>query len=736
MTKLHNRIRIERIILVISLCIILTGATAPFGRTIWSVLKIGAGGFITGIDIASDGTKVVKTDTYGAWYYNTSINLWQQCVTMNSMPNGARGILRNRGVYEIEIAPSSTKRFYMLFSGYVLRSDDRCKTWKLTNFPRDTVDFVDAYPENDAYRTYGRKMAIDPANKDVVYIGTPSKGIFVTADGGESWKSISPSPIPYSTEVSGAYPGHAIAFDPNSVISGGKTQGIYIASYGTGVYRSTNAGVTWTLTKNTPKTFQHMIADQNGNVWLCDDFGEGRLHKYAGDWSSITGAGNGCHSIAVNPHNVNGVVVGTKSGRLTLSTDGGSRWLVLRHASIKATDIPWLAWADDNWLSNGDMKFDPSQSNMLYFAEGTGVLYTHPLLTNAIVTWISRSVGIEQLVSNWIISPPGGNLIVASWDRPAFTIADPNDYQTKYGINNVNEIQHGASCDWASQSPKTIVCTADTSTADTSGYSQDAGVTWHTFSGRPSEIGRRHYGGTIAASTRTNFVWVLSNCGDPFYTTDGGISWKKIGFPGIPSNDCGWHSSYNLDRQIVVADRVHRNTFYMYNDGFTTVSAAGIWKSSNGGVSWSHIVSKVFDSGNQSHFNAQMRSVPGVAGDFYFTSGWQSGAQPINQSFWECMDNGRNISCSRIPNVKEVFSFGFGKAAIGKSYPTMFIYGWVDDILGIWRSEDHCASWTRISDGYPLGSFDMVKVVEGDSNIYGKVYVGFAGSGYAYGSLN
>src|SRR5882724_9340712 len=58
---------------------------ATYGTT-WSTLKIGGGGFVTGIDIASDGTKVVRTDTYGAWLYNTATNLWQQLVTASSMP--------------------------------------------------------------------------------------------------------------------------------------------------------------------------------------------------------------------------------------------------------------------------------------------------------------------------------------------------------------------------------------------------------------------------------------------------------------------------------------------------------------------------------------------------------------------------------------------------------------------------------------------------------------------------
>ncbi len=737
---LSGQMRWVRPIFVVALCFLLTGQNVLFGGapkgTIWSVLKIGAGGFITGIDIASDGTKVVKTDTYGAWYYDTSISHWQQCVTMNSMPDAVKGVLRNRGVYEIAIAPNSTNRFYMLFHGYVLRSDDHCSTWRLTNFPQDTTDFADAHPENDPYRTYGRKMAVDPANQNIVYVGTPSQGVFVTTDGGDTWNTTSPSSIAYSITIGNAHPGHAIAFDQNSSVSAGKTQGIYIASYGVGVYHSTNGGTSWTLTTRTPTTFQHMIVDQIGTVWLCDNSGMGQLHKYTGSWSSISDAGSDCHSIAVNPSNASNVYIGTNSGKLVLSTNGGRGWVGPTGVSISSADIPWLAWANDNWLSNGDMRFDPSQTNILYFAEGTGVLYTNPPTRNKAVTWISQSAGIEQLVSNWIISPPGGNLIVVSWDRPAFTVTNPNAYQSRYGINNVNEIQHGTSCDWASISPSTIVCIADTSTADSSGYSRDGGSNWNTFSARPSEIGGTYYGGSIAASTSTNFVWAPSNCGDPFYTTNGGMSWTKIVISGVPGNDCGWHRAYYLDRQIVVADRVNPGTFYMFNDGSAVAKAAGFWKSSNGGATWSQVVAGSLDSGNASNFNAQMRSVPGLAGDFYFTSGWQSGAQPADQSFWECVDNGTTTSCYGIANVKEVISFGFGKAATGKTYPTVFIYGWVNDVLGIWRSDDHCVTWTQISDGFPTGSFDLVKVIEGDSNTYGRVYVGFAGSGYAYGTLH
>ena len=98
---------------------------------------------------------------------------------------------------------------------------------------------------NDNFRTAGQKMAVDPANPDIVYIGTPSNGLFFTSDGGVTWKSV--RDIPKSKKASnGQYPGFAgLAFDASAGAPNGKTNTIYASSYGNGVYRSIDAGASW-----------------------------------------------------------------------------------------------------------------------------------------------------------------------------------------------------------------------------------------------------------------------------------------------------------------------------------------------------------------------------------------------------------------------------------------------------------------------------------------------------------
>ena len=88
----------------------------------------------------------------------------------------------------------------------------------------------------------GQKMAVDPNNPNVVYVGTPQNGLFVTTDGGVSWQKVSAVPVS-ATDTSGQYPGiTGITFDPTSGVTGGKTNTIFASSYGHGVYESTNGG--------------------------------------------------------------------------------------------------------------------------------------------------------------------------------------------------------------------------------------------------------------------------------------------------------------------------------------------------------------------------------------------------------------------------------------------------------------------------------------------------------------
>ena len=62
----------------------------------------------------------------------------------------------------------------------------------------------------------------------------------------------------------------------------------------------------------------------------------------------------------------------------------------------------------------------------------------------------------------------------------------------------------------------------------------------------------------------------------------------------------------------------------------------------------------------------------------------------------------------------------------------MFGRSAADSAWGVWRSTDEGATWDRVA-GYPLGIFDSVTVIAGDSEIFGRVYIGWSGNSFAYG---
>lgn len=706
----------------------LLSSSAPT-TTVFDTLKIGGGGFVSGMDIAADGIKVVRTDTYGAYRWNGS--QWVQIVTINSMPVADAGLDLNAGVYEIAIAPSNTARFYMLFNGRVYRSDDSGATWTRTAFTQ-----VSGSDPNNGNRGLGRKMAVDPVNADVVVVGTANNGAFYTIDAGATWTAI--SGIATSTNASDITTGVLIAFDPSSAVVSGKTQGVFASSGGRGVYHTTSgvAG-TWTLTTGGSTDHVHMICDAAGIVWKTNYT---NLYKFsAGSWTTArSGSLTDAWSVAINPADGTKIYLGTGAGNLYISTNTGSTWVGPTSIARVATDVPWLAWTNEAFMTNGDMQFDPSLSNTLYFSEGIGVWKTTPPTTNVLVTWTSQTAGIEQLVANWIVSPwiAGSRPVLGAWDRPTFYSADPTVYPSTHGVASpqVNAIVMGWGIDWASSAPGTLVALSNWfGFLDTSGISTDGGQTWTAFATPPPNLAAGGgVGGSIAASTPSNIVFVGTDNGgnpnQPYYTTNGGATWNAITISGVSTTGpTGWSNAYFLNRHILAADRVTANTFYLYN-----ASTGGLYRSTNSGASWSLMGTPSFPN---SQYNASLRPVPGNAGHLFFTSGPQSGPHPVNQLFYRTTDGG--TTWGSLTGVKEVYACGFGKAQAG-GYPTLYIAGFVNDIWGIWRSNDAdqtVPTWAKIGDGFPLGSFDLINAIEGDANTYGTVYVGFEGSGFAYARL-
>ena len=719
-------------------------------------LPIGAGGFTTGLTVAGDGTKLVRTDTYGAYLYRAEMvnpgnsggtGTWQQLVTTYSMPPADARFGLHNGVWEITVAPSNTNHLYMVFNGYVYSSTNKGVSWSRTTFKRDTSADTSG---NNPFRFFGRFAAVDPANENVVYVGT-ERNLLVTQDGGANWITVGTdtisAPSPTYNASSGTYNGaYAIAFDPSSNVRGGKTQGIYVSSYGNGVYHSTDGGAHWTLTGDGPTTPQHMICNSNGTLWLTNSgSATGNAWMYqSGRWTNFSvSARDRWATVAADPANPGHVYLVDFGGGLALTTNNGVSFTPnFRYTSQVATDIPWLANSPSNnnvFIDVGDAAFDPSMSNVLWITSGEAVWTTEPPTSVTSFIWTSNSSGMEQLVANWILSPPGGTPIGLVSDKAAFLFTNTSAYPSVHGVANTgnHQIVHSRAGDWASSSPSTITVLAQVLdfNGDESAVSADGGMTWTKWSRSPIGVPETYPGGGLAASTPANWVLIPSNnTPQVWYTTTAARSWRPAAIPNVPtSGETGWGFAYYLYRHIVCADRVIANTFYAYNNGAAgDQSFSGIYRSSNSGENWAKVHSGPMTNYVNGNFNSTLKCVLGQAGHIFYTDGPLG--SPFSTAGQLMYSTSGGTSWTRVPNMLAV-TFGFGAAAPGRTYPAIYVVGFYKGVYGIYRSIDATSTWTKLGD-YPLGSFDLPQTIEGDANTYGRLYIGFAGSGFIYGQFN
>ena len=91
---------------------------------------------------------------------------------------------------------------------------------------------------------------------------------------------------------------------------------------------------------------------------------------------------------------------------------------------------------------------------------------------------------------------------------------------------------------------------------------------------------------------------------------------------------------------------------------------------------------------------------------------------------------------TKIDKVAKCEAVGFGKAKSGKKFPAVYIWGVVDGVEGIFRSDDEGKNWVRLNDdAHEFGGTGDANEIIGDPRVYGRVYMSTAGRGIVYGDL-
>lgn len=714
----------------------------------WKTLLVGGGGFITGIDITSDGTKLARSDTPPSLFLWSDIkNKWLGLNLSTSMPTSFVSPRSDKcvGCWAARIAPSLTSTIYQVYAGSVFKSINSGATWtQLTGFTAN-IGNIDG---NDNYRNFNHRMIVDPINPLICFIGTGgANGLQFTTDGGTTWNGVSLASVPASTTAAGIL----LVYNPSNT-SGGITQEIFALSYGNGVYRSTNAGSSWTKlnTANMPSYAANMVWDTaNNKLWVCSQTsvlgtmnglytwtsGSGWVH--VGD--SISDAQS--QTMAIDPSNSNHLVLAGPFGRLCHSSNGGTNWSTAASDNTTVTGIGDATWMACNlppvggWgISPGSLAFDPTQSNICYQGMGFGVWKFNIFASGSSLTITTQSRGIESLDANCIINPSSGNIIGAAWDLPIWAGINTNTYATAYGpqgdYNGVSPNYGVAnvrcwSLDYVRSSPSTIVA------VNIGGHackSIDSGATWTDFTDQTPFTG---VGAQIAASTTSHYVgW--SNGGSLKYTLNSGGSWGTSAFSGGTPGITGFGQSKPL-----CADSITADTYYFYD----MANATGVYKSTDGGQNFTKVSSYTVPNIGPT---LAIKSVPGNAGHLFITGGFlDTGTPPISNDPPSISTDG-GITWTAINKLTEVTGFGFGTIVAGQSYPTIYVACWLVSTgkYGVYKCINFnpasigSETWTLlqdqgVSDTYPLGFFSCIQDIAGDPSIDGACSIAFQNGGFA-----
>ncbi|MBI5215150.1 MAG: choice-of-anchor D domain-containing protein [Ignavibacteriae bacterium] len=509
--------------------------------------------------------------------------------------------LASLGVTAIVFDPNDSNIMYMAtgdadagdtYSIGVLKSVDGGTTWSTTGLNYSTsstatIRALVAHPTNSnillattnsgIYRTTNagtnwslvssgtsRDLEVNKTDPTVWYATKNNSGVYKSIDGGATFSLLSGVGLPASPPgrigiaVAASSPSTVYALYVNA------TDGFY------GLYKTTNAGASWSLQSNTPNILS---------------------------WDGTGSDGQGWYDLVLDVDPTNAAVVYVGGVNMYKSTTSGTSWTKITH---------WYSGAGYPYIhaDQHGMTFHPTNNATLFVGNDGGVFKS----TNSGSSWSDISsglaitqfyrLGVSQTNVNRIFGGTQDNgtnrVLNGAWEQilggdGMESLIDYSDenigyaelyygdiYRTTNGGNSFSYISGGLgeSGGWVTPyiinpiNPKSIYV------GTTKVYkSTNRGTNWAAISGALS-------GGTLAsiaiAKSDTNTIYA----GDYswiYRTTNGGSSWTNI-TSGLPSASKTYIAVHPNNKDIA----------------FVTISGYGsskVYKTTNGGSSWTSISS-------------------------------------------------------------------------------------------------------------------------------------------------
>jgi photosystem II stability/assembly factor-like uncharacterized protein len=358
---------------------------------------------------------------------------------------------------------------------------------------------------------------------------------------------------------------------------------------------------------------------QSQSPWTC-----------LGPWTSPGGyAGLGrINVVRENPINADYIYIGAASGGFWYSTNAGSNW----------------ATTTDNLASIGvtDIAIPSTSPNTIYIATGDGDAsdcYSIGVMksNDGGLTWNSTGLNWTQsqtrTISRLLIDPSNSNVLYAGGNFGIYKTTDAGaSWNLIFSSTSVRDMEFMPGNSATIYASGSIIY-----------RSQNSGASWSQLtSGLPTSAQRVALGVTPGNS---NYVYALmSNSSSGFMglyrSMDGGNNWlvqstspNLLGWD-IAGGDSGGQGWYDL---AIAVDQIDPNVVY--------TGGVNIWKSVNGGVSWT-LSGHWYGGGGAAEVHADIHDLWFVPNTNRLYAGNDGGIyQTTNSgSTWDWLGNGLNIT--------------------------------------------------------------------------------------------
>lgn len=735
----------------------------------------GGGGFIPGIVFSTrqPGLVYARTDIGGAYRFDPGSGRWIPLLDWIGFPDWNLS-----GVESIAVDPVNPQRIYLAVGTYtnewtsqngaILRSSDQGRNFQRFNLPFKVGS-------NMPGRGMGERLAIDPNNPRVLYLGTRSgNGLWRSTDAGQTWSRVTgftdvglyhePSSGPTDTYDNDPIGVVWETIDPRTTVNVGSMKvsaNIYagVADPAAGLWHSSDGGQTWTAVVGQPTGVMphHGKLSSTGILYLSYnnnagpyDGSLGAVWKYdtgAAAWSSITppvsplSGGYGFGGLSLDAESPNTIVVAVLNQwwpdtQFFRSLDGGNTWNMIWNASFYPQVWPNIM------VENYTLSY-ASVAPWLTFG-ATPANCTSPSSTNSVcpqpspkLGWMVESLEIDPFNSSHMLYGTGATMYgtnnLTAWDsggQPNISVAAVGIEETAVQdlISPPSGTAHliSAVSDNGGYTHNNLAVPSvmDANPVFTSGSSLDYAER------NPSFIVRVGSGGTnainIGFSSDGGQTWAPgptepsgASAGTVAAAADGSRVLWSSGAGVFFSADMGttWTASTGAPAGAAVrSDRVNPLKFYALANGT-------FYASTDGGQTFAATAAANLPPAGAS---AQFKAVPGHEGDLWLAGGSTTTVYGI----WHSHDGGNSFT--KVSGVEAASTIGFGKPANSHKYPALYSSAEVSGAWGIYRSDDAGFTWTRINDDRHQYA-QTNTTITGDPRIYGRVYFGTNGRGIIYG---